>query len=147
MIMSEQPKRKGLAVISAWFEDEIIPFMGSKMMIFLLTLLLLVPMVKHTKEMYMANVSHNKEYIGLIYAIILDGATLIAVLRARGSKYGIAWWSIGYAFVGLLVNIFYLFDTPKTYPKITIAVMIPLTIAYFSHELAQYKKRKKSNGK
>jgi len=130
-----------LRTISKWFESELIPFMGSRLMIFIFTIIILIQMVKHTKDMYMANVTHTKQYLGLLYAIILDGATLISVLRATLSKNGIAWWSVGYAVVGFLVNIFYLFENiPHFYPKITIALMLPLTIAYFSHEIAPKKR-------
>lgn len=125
------------------FFDNIIGFMSSRAFMFIFTIFALVPMVFHTQVVYIEHTLETTNlFLAYTYAIVLDGATLVAVLRAKLNKKGVAWWAIVFAMVSLGVNVCFLFEVPLWVGKSIIAFMIPFTIAFFSHEVARKKGRR-----
>ena len=123
------------------FFDIVIDFVSSKGFVFIFVLLALIPMVFHSKEVYLRYVPQAGILLAYLYGAVLDGSMLIATLRARLDKDGIAWWSLIYAVMSFGINICLLFDIPLWVGKILIAFMIPFTITYFSHEIPKMTKR------
>lgn len=122
------------------FFDFIIDFVSSKGFIFIFTLFALAPMIFHSKEVYLRYVPQAGILLAYVYGAVLDGSMLIATLRARLDKDGIAWWSLIYALTSFGINICLLFDMPAWVGKVLIAFMIPFTITYFSHEIPKMKR-------
>lgn len=136
-----KPKKKEGNKVDRIFET-IIGFMSSRAFMFVFTLFALVPMVFHTQIVYLQHTVETNIFLAYTYAIVLDAATLVAVLRAKLNKSGIAWWAVLFATVSLGVNICFLFEVPAWVGRIIIAVMIPFTISFFSHEVARRKGRR-----
>ena len=121
------------------FFEYIIDFISSKGFIFIFTIFALFPMVFHSKEVYLRYVPQAGVLLAYVYGAVLDGSMMIATLRARLDKDGIAWWSLIYATMSFGINICLLFTIPLWVGKILIAFMIPFTITYFSHEIPKIK--------
>lgn len=123
------------------FIKNLIKYLGTKDAIFFATIFALIPMINHTAIVYQAAYDNEGWILSYVYSIALELAILLFVLRGRNKKKKFDYKPIFFMLVSIGVNACYYFNIPIWVDKLLLTIILPVTIALYSYEVVNDRKK------